>query len=244
MFWPPQATMDPHELREKIKTMRRQSMKAQCRDPGAREVVYVARCEEKMRRIEHRLLVVRERGQGVQEEDQQVPDDEHKGLALCIHLARLDPSSAHVVLYKDREGKTARIIIAPRTAEDEVAVLKQERHVLAETVTTLESENEFLKFKADRLKEREERIMHQNNRERQQLEREHLLALSEIERLKHELESLRREEMCVVCYDSPRNVVFQCGHRSVCSDCDKELEVHDNRCPLCRADVVFRICTL
>jgi len=44
---------------------------------------------------------------------------------------------------------------------------------------------------------------------------------------------------CTVCLDNPREVVFQeCGHVCSCSDCAARIRMSDNRCPVCRKDIV------
>ena len=50
-----------------------------------------------------------------------------------------------------------------------------------------------------------------------------------------------REEMearlrCVVCMERPKEMTFQCGHRT-CVTCAAKIEV----CPQCRANITLRI---
>lgn len=53
----------------------------------------------------------------------------------------------------------------------------------------------------------------------------------DIQHLQAELESLREERLCKVCFESEADcVILECGHKNVCQTCAR----HSTCCPMCR----------
>lgn len=60
--------------------------------------------------------------------------------------------------------------------------------------------------------------------------------LFDIQKLQQQLQDIKEQTMCPVCFDRIKNMVFPCGH-GVCQYCGDQIEA----CPICRKTVEKRI---
>jgi len=61
-----------------------------------------------------------------------------------------------------------------------------------------------------------------------------------LERIENAKQHLEEEKLCVICRESPKEVLFMpCRHLCVCKDCGHRAELE--RCPLCREAIAERI---
>lgn len=59
--------------------------------------------------------------------------------------------------------------------------------------------------------------------------------------LQEQLYQMECEQRCCVCLTNNRNIIYQCGHRVVCDECDVTIANRSNTCAICRADVTSRV---
>ena len=59
--------------------------------------------------------------------------------------------------------------------------------------------------------------------------------------LQNQLYEMECEQRCCVCLTNNRNVIYQCGHRVVCDECDVSIADRSNTWAICRADVISRV---
>ena len=56
--------------------------------------------------------------------------------------------------------------------------------------------------------------------------------------LENKISSLNLEKTCKVCYKNTINTIFfPCGHITCCKECKDEIQINDNKCPLCRKEI-------
>lgn len=69
---------------------------------------------------------------------------------------------------------------------------------------------------------------------------ENALLRAELRRSKKtELDGDRSGTRCTVCLDNPREVMIkECGHVCMCAECAERIRRGDNRCPVCRINIL------
>ena len=61
---------------------------------------------------------------------------------------------------------------------------------------------------------------------------------NKIHNLESNINSRNLEKVCKVCYKNTINTIFfPCGHITCCKECKDEIQINDNKCPLCRKDI-------
>ena len=157
--------------------------------------------------------------------------------------------SSLVQVHRARKEEEREFISAARAKQQSISLLQnidisparelQEGHELdpVEKIASLQLNIDRLELEIETLKgQKLEYLSHR------QIEQLYGTLSSSLKLVKERRKNLRRKQKeqlksCVICLESHRNVVFQCGHLITCSECSQSVQ----ECPVCRIAIQSRI---
>ena len=101
-----------------------------------------------------------------------------------------------------------------------------------ETITTMKKENNKLSISLESHKQQVKKL------------EEQLTQLQQLQQLQHEdnvqnVDVINDDKTCVICMDNKKDhVIVPCGHACLCGDCVEMFKDGQQKCPLCKADIM------